>query len=164
MLKDSDYMKAYKEIEKYILQIDEDPSTDLGIFLKQLSEVNKYTQRVGTIVLKAIKNEQDYKELFAAVERAYEKAYGKIMTESEEIANKKSQAMRDAAASSFLEVEATALLEGKIALEKATNFRKIIERKLDLLRDSGDKLSRQITVTERMIDLGLLRRQAQDGE
>jgi len=164
MMEDSEYRALLQEMDSYIVHIDEDPSADLGIFLKSLHITNKYTQRVGAIALKALFNEQSYRDLFSDVKRTYDSKYNGVMQGDEKIQNLKNQALREAAASAFLEEEATALAHATGALERATNFRKITERKLELLKDASDKLSRQITVVERMIDIGLIRGKKLPGE
>jgi len=158
LLMEKEYNKREVEVEKYVVQIDEDPSTQIDIFLSQLQKVNKYSQRVGTLALNALKNEHYCKVAHDLADKAYKDGYSKIMdTKSKEMAELKNQALRDAAASAFLENEAANLLKATHNLERAKVHQRIMNKKLEGLKDTGDKISRQISVVEQMIKLGLLR-------
>ena len=152
-----DYNKYEKEMEEFTIEISDDPVSDeLTIFFENLSQVNQYIQRVGTIELKALKNEHYYKKIYEDVKTAYENKFNKVMREHKEIQKKSSKDKRKAAASAFLEDEAASLLQASHEYDAAKTFRKMVHKKVEVLKDVGDKISRQITVVKQMIDIGLI--------
>lgn len=157
-LEKADYEKLESELVEYGMNISSDPSVDIGQFLSQLHEVNSYTQRVGTMELVALKNEHFYNEALQAAKSARDRAYNRILNdESKGIQKKSNQSLRDAATAAFIEKEETDLLNATFLFERAKLHRVLIQKRLERLKDAGDKISRQITVVDYMIALGILR-------
>jgi len=154
----ADYEKREEELKEYEVEISEDPSTQVEVFLAQLHKVNNYTQRVGTMELDAIKNEFYYKKKYEEAKMARDTKRNDVMNDpAKGIAKKSNQALRDAAASAFIVDEENALLNAIFEYERAKTHRILIQKRLERLADAGDKASRQITVVDYMIKLGLLR-------
>jgi hypothetical protein len=153
-----DYSEIEKELDNYIIALDPDPSSvGLDKLNAKIAAINSYMERIVTIVMNAIANENKFNSLFNDTKMFYEK-YLRIQLRSEDVAALSNQNLRQAAAEEKIEDIGKLKFFAEKALNDAKAHTEICREKLKGFEKTDKNISRQLTVIQTQIEIGEIQR------
>ncbi len=149
-----DYEKYLDELSNIGVKLDEDPiAAGLTSLNAKTAQIDAQKTRVGYILTKAIKNENNIDIVNSFVDRIYEKRRADLL-QSPDIAKLSNQSLRDAAVTMQLDTILDLQSDIKQMLSKAKIFTKITQQTLNMLEGTNKNISRQLTTIQVMTEIG----------
>jgi hypothetical protein len=158
-----DYENLIKELNASGIELSEDPSAvPLNELNAKIAQVDAQKTRVATILTQAIVNENGLDVLVKKINSLYKAEFDRRLPQ-DPVKNFSNASLREGACNSIL-----AELKGVVhavegSLSQAKTFTKVVQNELAKLDSTNKNISRQITVLQIQIEIGEIKRQAQEG-
>lgn len=157
------YEGLIKELNASGIELSEDPAAvPLNLLNAKIAQVDAQKTRVATILTQAIVNENGLDVLVKKINSLYKAEFDRRLPQ-DPVKNFSNASLREGACNSIL-----AELKGVVqaiegSLSQAKTFTKVVQNELAKLDGTNKNISRQITVLQIQIEIGEIKRQAQEG-
>jgi len=158
-----DYETLIKELSAHGVALSDDPgAVPLNKLNAQICQVDAQKTRTATIFSKAITNEEGLGVLHKQINAIYKAEFDMRLPQSpvKDFSNKE---LREGACNTILAELKKVILAIEGSLSQAKTFTKVVKNELDKLDSTNKNISRQITVLQTQIEIGEIRRAAQNG-
>lgn len=155
LLTDADYESRYEELQTVKIQLDADPVKEgLGSINKKIAEIQGEKERVGALLIEAIKNKSEANIVYDAKKGDHGRQLDALLAGDEEVKMQKSSELRKATANVKLKDLVTDLAYTELDAQKADVYYKCTQQMYSHLDSANMNLSRQISVIQMGIQLG----------
>ena len=157
------YENLIKELNASGIELSEDPAAvPLNELNAKIAQVDAQKTRTATILTQAIVNENGLDVLVKKINSLYKAEFDRRLPQ-DPVKNFSNASLREGACNSIL-----AELKGVVqaiegSLSQAKTFTKVVQNELAKLDGTNKNISRQITVLQIQIEIGEIKRQAQEG-
>lgn len=161
LLTDQEYDARYKELQQIKIQLDPDPvQQGLASLNKKIAEIQAEKERVGALLVEALKNKSEANILLDAKKGDHARQLDTLLATDEEVKQQKSSELRKATANVRLKDLLTDLAYAELESQKADIYHKCVQQMYSHLESANTNLSRQISVIQMGIQLGEISREA----
>jgi len=155
LLTPEEYDVRFDELQKVRIELDEDPvANGLASINKKIAQLQGQKDRVGKLLLEAIKNKTEAQLILDANKSAYERELDKLLATDVEVQNQKNEKSRTAVANTKVSEHVLQTHYAENDFTTADAYYKCVQQIYTNLESVNSNLSRQISVVQMGMQIG----------